>query len=222
MKKTAVALAALIAVALPATASAQFSIGARAGTLGAGGEVSVGLGRMFAVRGGLGVVPYEYEGTVSDVDYTVTFPDRIWNVGVDVYPFGGGFRLSGGVLNRPKFELNASGTQTANIGGRTYSGDIVIDGSFFNERETAPYAALGFGRATGRGLGFFMDLGAAFTGKATVELTGSCRETSTGQDCPEFQQRLQEEETDAQEQLDDLGPFVELHPILQIGIRFGF
>lgn len=221
MKKTAVALAALFAVALPATASAQISIGARAGTLGLGGEVSVGLGRMLAVRGGIGVVPYEYDGTVSDVDYTVTFPERIWNVGVDVYPFGGGLRLSGGILNRPKFELEAVGQQTANIGGRTYTGNFNIQGDFTNERETAPYAAIGFGRATGSGFGFFMDLGAAFVGKAAVELSGTCTETSTNQPCPEFSSRLEAEEDAAQADLDELGSFVEIHPILQIGIRFG-
>ena len=222
MKKTAVALAASIAMLIPAPASGQISIGARAGTLGLGGEVSVGLGRMLAVRGGFGVLPYEYENDFSDINYTVTFPERIWNVGVDLYPFGGGFRLSGGILNRPAFDLEATGQQSAEVGGRTYNGDINITGSFSNEKETAPYAAIGFGRATGRGFGFFVDLGAAFTGDARLALTGSCTESSTGQQCPGFQQDLETERQQAEADINDLGTAVKIHPILQIGVRIGF
>lgn len=221
MKKSAVMLAALVAVALPATASGQISVGARAGTLGLGGEVSVGLGRMLAVRGGIGVVPYEFESEFSDIEYTVSFPDRIWNVGVDLYPFGGGFRISGGVLNRPKFEIEATGQQQAEVGGRTYTGDIDIQGSFSNERETAPYATIGFGRATGRGFGIYLDVGAAMTGDAVLELTGTCKETTTGNDCPGFQADLERERAQAETDINDLGTVVKLHPIFQIGIRIG-
>lgn len=221
MKKTAIAVA-LLAIALPASASAQLSVGARAGTLGVGGEVSFGITRMLAVRGGIGFVPYEYNDQISDLNYNVTFPERIWNVGVDVYPLGSGLRLTAGMLNRPKFEMNVTGQQTANVGGRQYTGNINIDGSFTNERQTAPYATIGFGRATGRGFGFFVDLGAAFMGDATVQLTGTCQEASTGQPCPEFESRLAAEEAEAQASIDDLGTYVKLHPILQIGFRIGF
>jgi hypothetical protein len=221
MKKTAVALAALFAVMMPAAASAQISVGARAGTLGLGGEVSVGLGRMLAVRGGIGVVPYEYDDDYEGVDYTVSFPNRIWNVGVDLYPFGGGLRVSAGLLNRPAFELDAAGQQTAEIGNQTYTGDITIHGDLTNEKETAPYATIGFGRATGRGLGFFFDVGAAFVGEGEIVLTGTCR-TSTNQDCPNFQTELDREEAEANAQLDEFSSFVKLHPILNIGIRIGF
>ena len=221
MKKSAVVLAALMAVAVPTVASAQLSVGARAGTLGLGGEVSFGLTRLLAVRGGIGFIPYTYEDTFQDVAYEVTAPERIWNVGVDFYPTGGGLRLSAGLLNRPSIDLLASGQQTATIGGRQYAGDINIQGSLANESETAPYATIGFGRATGRGFGFFVDLGAAFVGEGEISLTGTCTETTTGQPCPEFQQRLQQEEDEANAQLDDFGSFVKVHPILQIGFRIG-
>jgi hypothetical protein len=221
MKKTAVALAALLAVALPTAASAQVSVGARAGTLGLGGEVSLGLTRLLAIRGGIGFVPYTYEDDFEGVGYEISFPDRIWNVGVDVYPFGGGLRLSAGLLNRPAFELEAVGQQQATIGGRTYNGDLNIQGELSNEKETAPYATIGFGRATGRGFGFFVDVGAAFIGEGEVSLSGTCTETSTGSPCPEFDQRLQQEEDEANAELDEFGSYVKVHPILQIGFRIG-
>lgn len=221
MKKSAVALAALIAVMAPAASAQNFSVGARAGTLGLGGEVSVGLGRMIALRAGVGVVPYEYDDTFEDVDYNISFPNRITNIGIDLYPFGGGLRVSAGLLNRPSFELVASGQQSAEIGGRTYNANLNITGDLSNEKETAPYATIGFGRATGRGLGFFVDVGAAFVGEGEINLEGTCTETSTQQPCPEFQARLQAEEDEFNAQLDEFSSFVKLHPILNIGIRFG-
>ena len=221
MKKSAVALAALIALAVPAVASAQLSVGARAGTLGLGGEVSFGLTRMLAVRGGIGFLPYTYEDDFEGVAYEVQAPNQIWNAGVDFYPFGGGLRLSAGVLNRPSIDLVAGGQQTAEIGGRQYTGDIDIQGALTNESQTAPYASIGFGRATGRGFGFFVDLGAAFLGDARLDLSGSCTETSTGQPCPEFQQRLQQEEDEANAEIEEFGSFVKVHPILQFGLRIG-
>ena len=221
MKKSAVVLAALIALAVPAVASAQLSVSGRAGTLGLGGEVSFGLGRMLALRGGLGFIPYTYEDVFEGVNYEVTAPERIWNVGVDFYPLGNGLRLSAGVLNRPSIDLLANGQQSANIGGRQYTGNLNIQGSLTNESETAPYASIGFGRASGRGLGFFVDLGAAFLGEGEINLTGTCTETTTGQPCPEFDQRLQQEEDEANAQLDDFGSYVKVHPILQFGFRIG-
>jgi hypothetical protein len=224
MKKSAVALAALIAVMAPAASAQNFSVAARAGSLGLGGEVSVGLGRMIAVRGGIGVVPYEFNSDVEDIDYTVSFPDRIWNVGVDLYPFGGGFRISGGLINRPGFDVEATGQQSANIGGRTYNGNVNLFATLENEKETAPYATIGFGRATGRGLGFFIDAGAAFVGDAKFAFDrtrSTCTETTTGQPCPEFQSRLQTEEANVNAEIEEFSQFVKLHPILNIGIRFG-
>ena len=221
MRRNAVALAALLALAMPAAASAQFSVGARAGTLGVGGEVSFSVTRLLAIRGGIGLVPYTYSDQFEEVNYEVSLPERIWNVGIDVYPLGSGLRLSAGLLNRPSFELVASGQQQATIGGRTYNGDLDIQGSLSNEKETAPYATIGFGRATGRGFGFFVDAGAAFVGEGEISLSGTCTETSTGQPCPEFQTRLQQEEDEANADLDDFGSFVKIHPIFQIGFRIG-
>jgi hypothetical protein len=221
MKKSAVALAALIALVTPVAASAQISLGARAGTTGLGGEVSFGITRFIAVRGGIGFVPYEYEDDFEGVGYTINFPERIWNVGVDLYPLGNGLRVSAGVLNRPNFKLVAAGAQQAQIGNQTYDADLNILGVLENEKETAPYATIGFGRATGRGLGFFIDAGAAFVGDAEIQLSGSCRLRSNNADCPNFAAELQREEDEANTELEEFSSFVKLHPILNIGIRIG-
>ena len=208
--------AALLALVIPAAGSAQFSVGLRAGTLGLGGEASIGLGDRLAVRGGIGALPFEYTSDFSGVEYTVKAPSTVWNAGVDFYPFSNGLRLSAGILNRPEFDLSASGQEAVNIGGREYDGDINIEGAVLNDRDMAPYATIGFGRATGPGMGLYADLGVALLGETTVTLVGTC--TSNGQPCPEFQTRLQTEADQAEE---DVGGILEYHPIINIGFRIG-
>jgi hypothetical protein len=222
-KKTALALATVIAIALPATAFGQIGIGARAGTLGLGGDVSFGIGSRLGIRAGFGVVPGDIETTLDDIDYTLNPPSNIWNLGVDVYPFGGGFRLSAGIVNRKSFELTAVRTGETEIGDNTYNGTITINGLLGNERETAPYAAIGFGKIHSSGFGLFLDLGAAQMGEADIRLTGTCVVNGT-EPCPSengqtFQQTLDEEAQQAEE---DAGGYLKWHPILQIGLKFGF
>lgn len=226
-KKTLVALAALV-IAFPATAFGQIGIGVKAGTLGVGGEVSFGLNSRLAIRGGVGSIPTEPEFTLSEIKYTINPPSTIWNVGVDLFPFGGGFHISAGLLNRKRYELELNGSGSQEIGGETYNGDIRLVGFLENEKETAPYVAIGFGRVASNGIGLFIDLGASPMGTANIEFTqSSCTVTSgpgAGQPCPSsggktFQQSANEEANQAEE---DAGGFLEWHPILQIGLKFGF
>lgn len=226
-KKTLLALAALV-IAFPATAFGQIGIGVKAGTLGVGGEVSFGLNSRLAIRGGLGSIPAEPTFTLSDIEYTINPPSTIWNIGVDVFPFGGGFHLSAGLLNRKRYELDINATGSQDIGDETYNGEIHLAGFLENEKETAPYVAIGFGRVASNGIGLFIDLGASPLGAANIEFpVATCKITSgpaAGQDCPSqngktFRESANEEADQAEE---DAGGFLEWHPILQIGLKFGF
>ena len=223
-KKTALALAALIAVALPTTAFGQIGVGARAGTIGFGGEVSVGIGSRLGIRGGIGFLPSDISATLDGIDYTLEPPSNIWSVGVDLYPTGGGFRISAGIVNRKQFAASATETGQTEIGDQTYNGEVTINGTLQNERETAPYALIGFGKTFSPGIGLFVDLGVAQMGEADIQLTGSCKVNGTKQDCPSqngqsFQQSLDQEARQAEE---DAGTFLKWHPIIQIGLKIGF
>lgn len=224
-KKTSLALAALIAVALPAPAFGQIGVGAKIGTLGLGGDVSVGIGSMLALRGGFGVFPGDVNGTLDDIEYTLNPPSNVWNVGVDFYPGLGGFRISAGLLNRKQYEMSAVQEGTTEVGGNTYSGRITLNGSLSNERETAPYFGIGFGRIASSGLGLYLDLGAAAMGEADVQMTGSCVVTSgpgAGSPCPNQAQFNADVQAEAQKAEDDAGSYLKWHPILQIGLKLGF
>jgi hypothetical protein len=207
---------ALLVVGSPAAGFGQIGGAARAGTLGIGGEVSVAVAPRITLRGGVGALPFEYNSTYSDLEYTVSAPATIWNLGIDFHTGVAGLRLSAGVLHRSQFDLEGHYTGTTQIGGQTYNGTLDVTGAMKNDTETAPYFAIGFGRTRGRGIGLFLDAGMALLGDGRIRLTGTCDGCGTAQQ--QFQNSLDEEAAQAE---DDFGEFLKVHPVLQIGLRLG-
>jgi hypothetical protein len=218
--KTKLALAAFVALVLPTASFAQVGIGVRAGTLGIGGEAAIALGSHLAVRGGIGTTKLSYDGTFDNKTWHVDTPPSIWTAGIDLFPGGGGFHLSGGLLNRKGFDFAYSQTGSQTVGNTTYNGTVNIAGDMTNEHETAPYVGLGFGRVAKTGFGFSLDLGAAQMGDAHIAITSkSCTTTAPG-GCPSsFNNDV---ETERQKVEDDIGGFLKWHPILSIGLHIGF
>lgn len=204
------------AVMVPATASAQnFGVAARAGSMGVGGEASLAFGRLI-VRGGYGVIPVEFEGTYSDIDYTIEPTSPLMNVGVD-YHLSQRMRIGGGLLmvNEPT-TLNGEFEGSVTIGNDTYEDEEV--GALVGELDhggAAPYVIIGFGRQNAPGLRFFLDLGAAFMKEATFDLTA----TGVAASQPQFQADLERERLDAEEAAKD---YLRVLPIISLGVRFGF
>ena len=207
----------LTAGLLPAGVSAQgIGVGARAGTLGVGGEIAVGATSSLTIRGGFGVLPVEFSRTYSDVDYTSEPTSPIANAGIDFFPGGGNLRIGVGMLflSEPT-TLGGEYTGTVNIGGQTYTGSEI--GTLTGELDhgsSAPYAIVGFGRHTGRGVGVFLDLGAAFMKDPTLTLTATGPIASD----PTFQANLEREEAEAQEAAQD---YLKILPIVSVGVRIG-
>lgn len=217
-RNSAVALVATIAMAIPLALSAQtVGVGVRAGTLGLGGEVTVRVTNNIALRGGYGVVPFDLNAEFEEVEYTVEPTSPFANVGVDFFPFRGGFRLSGGLmfLQQPS-TLRAEFTGEVEVGDETYTSDEVhaLIGTL-DHGSMAPYVTIGFGRTFRRGLGLFLDLGAAYM---LDEATFTLDAEGPMADDPEFRAQMQREEQRVQE---DAGDYLRLWPILSIGLRFG-
>jgi hypothetical protein len=206
-------------IALPMSASAQtigVGIAARAGSLGFGGEVAVGVSRYLGVRAGIGVMPLSYTGDVEDVNYRVESTSPMKNIGVDFYPGFFDLRLGGGLLfisNPTTFDARYSGT--IDINGQTYTDAEV--GALRGELDhgsAAPYAIIGLGRQTNKGIGIFLDVGAAFLEEQRMSYTSTGALSSD----PTFQANLAAEASEIE---DEVNKYVKVFPILSAGIRFG-
>ena len=218
LRKVLVAASA-VTILLPTAVSAQsigIGVAARAGSLGFGGEVAVNVTRFFGVRGGIGVMPLSYNGEMEDVHYHVESTSPLSNVGVDFYPGFFDVRLGGGLMfiqNPTTFDARYSGQ--VEIGGTMYTDEEVgaLTGDL-DHGSAAPYVVLGLGRQTNRGIGIFLDLGAAFLEEQRM----SYSTTGTLSGDPNFEAAL---EAEAQEIEDEVNRYVKVYPILSAGIRYG-
>jgi len=203
---------AVVFLSAPGTLEGQgLALGVRAGTLGLGGEVAFGLSDVFVLRGGFGFFPYEYEDTYEGEDYTVTFPSSIWSAGIDIYLGGGPIRLMGGVMGRTEnVEMNSEWTESREIGGVVYDVPGAIRG-VLKQDAIEPFAGIGFGKHTAGGFGFFLDVGAAYSGKADIEM-------SVSGEVADFidEEDLQAEADQVEE---EMGGLLKFWPIVSLGIK---
>jgi hypothetical protein len=213
MRKTPWIALLLLFLAAPPVVSAQaFAVGARAGTLGLGGEVALGLSDVIVLRGGLGAFPFDYEGEFDGEDYTVTFPSSIWTAGADLYLGGGGIRLMGGIMGKSdNIEMVSILTGTTEIGGTIYDASGTVTG-VLEQADIAPFVGLGFGKHTSGGFGFFLDLGVAFSGEPEINMSATGEIASI----PGIEDDLQQEADQIEE---DLGSFVQYWPIVSLGFK---
>lgn len=216
-----------LALATPAPAGAQVALGAKAGTLGAGLELTAGLSPQWNARFGIAGGSLSDRRTVSDIDYDADADLRSASAWLDWHPGAGGFRLTGGVLYndsavRGKSRPSAAGTY--NVGGiplpASQVGTLRARADF---DPLAPYVGLGWGNAVAAGgrLRLAVDLGVAFQGKAKVSLTadvpaGSPLATPVGQAL--LAPLLAAEERD----LEDKAADYDLYPVATIGLSYRF
>ncbi|MBR9990671.1 MAG: hypothetical protein KFH98_13005 [Gemmatimonadetes bacterium] len=218
-------IAACAVVILPGDMSAQsigIGVAARSGSLGFGGEVAVNVTRFLGVRGGIGVMPFSYTGDVEAVNYRVESASPLSNIGVDFYPGFFDVRLGGGLmlLNNPTtFDARYQGVVVIN--NVEYSDEQVgeLTGDL-DHGGAAPYLVLGLGRQTNRGLGIFLDVGAAFLEEQrfSYSVTGAMSDPST----PGYDQFHQDLAAEAREIEDRVNKYVKIYPILSAGIKYGF
>lgn len=200
-------------------ASQDFAAAARIGTLGFGGELALGVSERLVIRGGAGSLIFDYTADWEGLEYTVTPPSVMGNVGIDVYPTGGSFRLMAGVMFQSGNFEAASGPlsdyeESIEIGDGTYDqdGELAVT---LESSSAAPYLGLGFGHHTRGGFGAFMDFGVAFMGAPDMTLTATGEIASA----PGIQDDLLKEAEAIEE---DSGAYFEYWPILSLGLKIPF
>ena len=190
-----------------------------AGTIGVGAEVKLNLGPVFAVRGGVDTLGYDFDESYGDVDYGGRFDFDTVSGAVDLHPFLNGWFVSGGVyVGERTIDLNGTPSAPVEIGGQTFTpAQVGTLSGRVKLSDTAPFVGVGYddsfyreGRWGFRGL-----VGVAWSQEPQVGLTS---EGGTLSNDPAFRARLEQEAREIQEDAEDKAFF----PVVQLGLTARF
>ncbi len=208
----------IVTMTAPISFAEGLAISAKSGTLGVGGDLTIGLFEGINTRIGASGLSLDFDENYSGIDYDVGLDLFAYSGLIDWYPFGDDFHISGGVvINRTDIDLSATSNASITINGQSYSAAEAgqIDGAIDFD-EIAPYVGIGWGNALNKQetIGFMLDLGVAFIGSPKAELTGSG--TLAGD--PTFQANLAAEQRDIQDEIDDY----KIYPVISFCLYFRF
>ena len=187
-------------------------------TLGLGLEAGFRLNEHLGIRLGGNWLGFDYDGVEGDLDYDAEVTLASLGTLVDYHPFGGGFRLSGGLrYNFNQADLDGTPNDDIDIGDETFSpdevGTLTGDASF---NVLAPYLGVGYGATLLEGsLSIGFDLGVMYQGQADVDLDA---ESGLLSDDTILQENLAIEEDEVE---DDLEDFV-VYPVVGIALIYRF
>lgn len=212
-----------VALFLAASPAAWADVGVllKAGTLGAGLDVSKGISETLALRLQANAFSYDEDITESDVEYSADLDLKSAGLLLDWHPFSGAFRVSAGAYWNGN-ETAATGRPTGGtyeINGVTYaSSDIGSLNGQIDFESVAPYFGIGFGSApkAGRGMSFSFDLGVLYQGEPNVGLTVVCGPSVP--DCNQLQSDVAAEQVSLQDDLKDF----KFYPVVSFGIGYRF
>src|SRR5579864_1886467 len=113
----------------PSVVDAQEAAGSRSGitlgptisTLGAGAEAGFRAGPYIGLRLDANILSFDYNRTIDGIPYKFGVNLRSGGPLIDVYPFAGGFHLTGGVrINGNGADVNATPASSVRIGNDTF------------------------------------------------------------------------------------------------------
>jgi hypothetical protein len=174
--RAAAVAVALASIPLAAPAAAETALGVRAGTPGAGVELTTRLASRVDLRLALAGWDQDLTVTTDDVRYDGTLELRHALALLDWHPAGGAFRLTAGAAFNDD-ALEATAPVADLLAGEVPELPPGLDlGTLSGHAEgdaLAPYLGLGWGDPVGGdgGWSFALDLGAIFLGSPDVSLT---------------------------------------------------
>jgi len=162
-----------------------FGLTAKAGTLGLGGDLNMGLSDSFSVRVGADYFKYKSSINASSMNFKFNLKLKTAHAIADWYPFQGSFHASGGMFyNANRFSLIANpSSSNFTLNGTTYSTTLISSvNPVVTFNKVAPYFGIGWGNpvAKGKGWGFTSDFGVLFQGKPIVDLSVTCTASCPG------------------------------------------
>lgn len=218
MRVPAAIFGTVVALATTTTAFAQDrQVGAfvapQISTLGLGAEAGYRINDYVGVRGGGNVFRLNRSIDVDGIDYHGKATLKSFGATADVFPFGGGFHVSGGLrLNYNEIDLRATPGSAITIGGTTYTPAQAgtLDGKV-DFRRVSPYLGIGWmGSLFSPNLHFGADLGVMFQGSPRVSLRSNSPFVS--------QANLERERADI---VDELKPY-RFYPVVSVSVGYRF
>ena len=211
-----------------------FAVQVKAGVAGVGFDLATPLARKVNLRGGASFFNYGHHFDEDGIGVDGTLNFRTVNASVDFFPFGGGFRISPGVVlyNGNHVTANASvpGGQSFTLNGVNYTSSMTdpVGGTFdvsFGHK-VAPSLTVGFGNMiprSGRHWSVPIEIGFEYIGPPLIalNLTGSACNSgfcASVQNDPTIKANVQKEQADLNS---DISP-LRFYPIASIGVGYRF
>ena len=205
----------------------------KASTLGLGAELDINLNSFVSIR--LQYNTFDESDTFEEDGISYVGDLELESAGVilDLHPFGGAFRISGGLFtNQNALTGVATGEGTYDIGDVTFVEDpndpLTVNADIELGDSVAPYIGFGWGNSPDNdgGLLFSFDLGvllsgspqADLTASGTVSIQGAPDMTFNAATDPIVTDELAREEQNLQDELDEF----DIYPVVSIGIGYRF
>ena len=210
----------MILLILPIQAQAVVGIGvtAKVGTTGLGGDVTVPLvSNWLNLRAGYNFGSLRPSITEAGIKYKADVNFESVPILLDLHPFHGNFRVTGGVFyNKNDMDLSST-VDASTVGLGLGAGTATLNANVSWSKEFAPYLGIGWGNAADDNtldlpiaVGFSLDIGAFYQGSPNVFLTDSTGLVPAA-DLAREQQQLE----------DDLDGF-KFYPVITLGIHIRF
>ncbi|HEX6591165.1 MAG TPA: hypothetical protein VF050_04130 [Moraxellaceae bacterium] len=212
------------AILLPAASFADgFGLGAHVGTNGPGLDAFYRISDRLVLRAGYNQYDLDVDRSEDDVEYDGTYAFKNAQLGLDFYPFAGGFRVSAAyVANGNELDLHAVPTGgTFSFNNVEYQGTEVKDAKAnISYPGSAAYVGVGWGNPVreGKGFGATFDLGVVYVGSADVALNVECGAVVAPHTCAGLKA---DGEVERQQLEDDLAD-VPFWPVVQLGLSYNF
>jgi hypothetical protein len=191
---------------------------AKGGTTGVGADLTVPLvSNWLNLRAGYNFGSLRPSITYSGIKYKADVDFETVPILLDLHPFHGNFRITGGVFyNNNEMDLSST-VDASTVGLGAGAGTATLNAAVSWSNEFAPYLGIGWGNAADDNtldlpiaIGFSLDVGAFYQGSPDVLLTDSSGLVSPA-DLAIEQQQLQ----------DDLDGF-KFYPVVTLGIHIRF
>jgi len=204
---------------------ARLSVGVTGGTLGIGPEVGYRLSKTIGVRANATFLSVNHSFDSNDIAYDGRVKLQSGGAMVDVYPFGGGFRLSGGLRingNKARGIGEPNDGTSFDINGTTYTaGEIGTLRADTDINSVAPALTLGYGGGLVNGVYFGVEAGALFQGSVKIKpltITGTCSASPTPAGCGDILEDLEQERLSVNDYIHKY----KVYPILQLSLGYRF